>query len=183
TDRANIDLGQFSRGNFIMPGDYLFAVHINKQTLTDQSIAFYPPDNDAQGSEACITPQLVEQLGLKEAALKKLTWWHQEQCLDPVSLEGMEVRGDLGAAALYVNIPQAYLEYTADNWDPPSRWDDGIPGLLFDYNLNAQSQYRQKRGSRSYNLSGNGTLGGNLGAWRLRADWQTRLDHQSGSGE
>lgn len=65
TDRANIDLQQFSRGNFIMPGDYLFAVHINKQTLTDQPVAFYPPDDDAKGSEACITPQLVEQLGLK----------------------------------------------------------------------------------------------------------------------
>ncbi|WP_164120376.1 outer membrane usher protein [Serratia marcescens] len=183
TDRANIDLKQFSRGNFIMPGDYLFAVHINKQTLTDQSVAFYPPDDDAKGSEACITPQLVEQLGLKESALLKLTWWHQNQCLDPRSLEGMEVRGDLGAAALYLNIPQAYLEYTAENWDPPSRWDEGIPGLLFDYNLNAQSQRQQKQGTQSYNLSGNGTLGGNLGAWRLRADWQSRLEHQGGSGE
>ncbi len=40
TDCANIDLQQFSRGNFIMPGDYLFAVHINKQTLTNQPVAF-----------------------------------------------------------------------------------------------------------------------------------------------
>lgn len=183
TDRANIDLEQFSRGNFIMPGNYLFTIHINKQTLPDQSVAFYPPDDDAKGSEACITPQLAEQLGFKEAALLKLTWWHQNQCLDPRSLEGMQVRADLGAAALYLNIPQAYLEYTAENWDPPSRWDEGIPGLLFDYNLNAQSQRQQRQGTQSYNLSGNGTLGGNLGAWRLRADWQSRLDHQGGSGE
>lgn len=182
-DRANIDLGQFSRGNFIMPGDYLFAVHVNKQVLQDQPVTFYPPDDDAKGSEACVSPQLVEQLGLKETALQKLTWWHQNQCLEPRSLEGMEVRGDLGAAALYLNIPQAYLEYTAENWDPPARWDNGIPGLLFDYNLNGQTQRQQKRGTQSYNLSGNGTLGGNLGAWRLRADWQTRLDHQSGNGE
>nr|WP_244634701.1 outer membrane usher protein [Erwinia persicina] len=183
TDRANIDLEQFSRGNFIMPGDYLFTIHINKQTLPEQSVAFYPPDDDAKGSEACITPQLAEQLGFKEAALLKLTWWHQNQCLDPRSLEGMQVRADLGAAALYLNIPQAYLEYTAENWDPPSRWDEGIPGLLFDYNLNAQSQRQQRQGTQNYNLSGNGTLGGNLGAWRLRADWQSRLDHQGGSGE
>lgn len=181
-DRANIDLEQFSRGNFIMPGDYIFSVHVNKQTLTDRSVAFYPPDDDPKGSEACITPELAEQLGLKESALQKLTWWHENQCLDPRSLEGMEVRGDLGAAALYLNIPQAYLEYTAENWDPPSRWDEGIPGVLFDYNLNAQGQRQQKQGTQSYNLSGNGTLGGNLGAWRLRADWQSRLDHQSGSG-
>ncbi|AKG68834.1 fimbrial assembly protein [Serratia fonticola] len=183
SDRINIDLGQFSRGNFIMPGDYLFTVHINKQTLTDQLVTFYPPDNDDKSSEACITPQLVEQLGLKESALLKLTWWHQNQCLVISSLEGMEVRGDLGAAALYLNIPQAYLEYTAENWDPPSRWDEGIPGLLLDYNLNGQGQRQQKQSTQSYNLSGNGTLGGNIGAWRLRADWQSHLDHQSGSGE
>ncbi|WP_323098111.1 fimbria/pilus outer membrane usher protein, partial [Serratia marcescens] len=78
-------------------------------------------------------------------------------------------------------IPQAYLEYTAENWDPPSRWDEGIPGLLFDYNLNGQAQRQQKQSTQSYNLSGNGTLGGNLGAWRLRADWQSRLDRQSGA--
>ena len=181
TDRANIDLGQFSRGNFIMPGDYLFTVHINKLTLPDQPVVYYPPDDDAKGSEACITPQLVEQLGLKESALQKVTWWHQNQCMNPKSLEGMEVRGDLGAAALYLSIPQAYLDYTAENWDPPSRWDEGIPGLLFDYNLNGQAQRQQKQGTQSYNLSGNGTLGGNLGAWRLRADWQSRLDRQSGA--
>ncbi|GAB6016787.1 MAG: outer membrane usher protein [Serratia ureilytica] len=180
TDRANIDLEQFSRGNFIMPGDYLFTVHINKQNLPDQPVMYYPPDDDAKGSEACITPQLVEQLGLKESALQKITWWHQNQCMNPESLEGMEVRGDLGAAALYLSIPQAYLEYTAENWDPPSRWDEGIPGLLFDYNLNGQAQRQQKQNTQSYNLSGNGTLGGNLGAWRLRADWQSRLDRQSG---
>lgn len=183
TDRANIDLQQFSRGNFIMPGDYLFTVHINKQILTDQLVAFYPPEDDAKGSEACITPQLVEELGLKESELLKLAWWHQNQCLDPRSLKGMEVRGDLGAAALYLNIPQAYLEYTAENWDPPARWDEGIPGLLFDYNLNAQGQRQQKQGTQSYNISGNGTLGGNIGVWRLRADWQSYLDHQGGSGE
>ncbi|MBC3218442.1 outer membrane usher protein [Serratia fonticola] len=180
SDRANIDLEQFSRSNFIMPGDYLFAVHINKQTLPDQPVVFYPPDNDPKGSEVCITQSLAELLGLKESAWQKLTWWHQNQCLDPRSLEGMKVRGDLGAAALYLSIPQAYLEYTAENWDPPSRWDDGIPALLLDYNLNGQGQREQKQGTQSYNLSGNGTLGGNLGSWRLRADWQSRLDHQGG---
>ncbi|MGK9009930.1 outer membrane usher protein [Serratia marcescens] len=180
-DRANIDLEQFSRSNFIMPGDYLFTVHVNKQTLPDQPVVYYPPDDDDKGSEACITPQLVEQLGLKESALKKVTWWHQNQCMNPDSLEGMQVRGDLGAAALYLNIPQAYLEYTAENWDPPSRWDDGIPGLLIDYNLNGQAQRQQKQNTQSYKLSGNGTVGGNLGAWRLRADWQSRLDRQNGT--
>ncbi len=182
-DRKNIDLSQFSRGGYIMPGTYGMVVHINKNDLPEQQIPFYPPQDDPNGSRACINKALVEQLGLKEGVMKDLRWWHQGECLDESSVAGMEMRGDLATSALYLNIPQAFLEYTAENWDPPSRWDEGIPGLLFDYNLNAQSQHQQHSGTRSYNLSGNGTAGANLGAWRLRADWQGSLSHQTGSGQ
>lgn len=179
-DRSNIDLEQFSRGGFIMPGDYVMSVHINKQELPEQSVVFITPDNDPKSSEACITPALVEQLGLKPEAEKKLAWWHQNQCLAVSSLPGMTTRGELGSTGLFISVPQAYLEYASADWDPPSRWDDGIPGLLLDYNMNAQTQ-RQQQGTNGYNVSGNGTLGANLGAWRLRADWQARIDHQTGS--
>ncbi|CAI0905729.1 outer membrane usher protein [Serratia proteamaculans] len=182
-DRNNIDLDQFSRGGYIMPGDYSMKVRINKQELPEQPITFYVPDNDPKGSEACITPAMVEQFAIKPALQDKLTWWHQGQCLVSTSLDGMTSRAELGTSTLYVSLPQAYLEYTSDNWDPPSRWDEGIPGLLVDYYLNAQTQRQQQEGSQGYNLSGNGTVGANLGAWRLRADWQTRVDHQTGSGE
>ncbi|VEI61909.1 Outer membrane usher protein papC precursor [Serratia fonticola] len=182
-DRSNIDLDQFSRSGYIMPGDYVMALQINKQELLEQPVTFYAPDNDPKGSEACITPDLVEQVGLKPDMKSKLAWWHQGQCLVVNSLEGMTAKGDLGAARLYLNIPQAYLEYASADWDPPSRWDNGIPGLLLDYNLNTQSQRQHQSGTKSYNLSGNGTVGANLGAWRLRADWQTRVDHQTGSGQ
>ncbi|BEO77182.1 fimbrial protein SteB [Serratia marcescens] len=182
-DRKNIDLSQFSRGGYIMPGTYGMVVHINKNDLPEQQIPFYPPQDDPNGSRACINKALVAQLGLKEGVMKDLRWWHQGECLDESSVAGMEMRGDLATSSLYLNIPQAFLEYTAENWDPPSRWDEGIPGLLFDYNLNAQSQHQQRSGTRSYNLSGNGTAGANLGTWRLRADWQGSLSHQTGSGQ
>ncbi|HBK4608752.1 outer membrane usher protein [Serratia marcescens] len=182
-DRKNIDLSQFSRGGYIMPGTYGMVVHINKNDLPEQQIPFYPPQDDPNGSRACISQALVEQLGLKEGVMKDLRWWHQDECLDESSVAGMEMRGDLATSSLYLNIPQAFLEYTAENWDPPSRWDEGIPGLLFDYNVNAQSQHQQRSGSRGYSLSGNGTAGANMGAWRLRADWQGSLSHQTGSGQ
>lgn len=182
-DRANIDLGQFSRGGYIMPGNYMMLVRINKQELPEQSVIFYPAEHDAKDSAACISPAMVEQFGLKPAMKEKLTWWHQGECLTLDSLPGTSARADLGSASLTVSLPQAYLEYAADNWDPPSRWDEGVPGLLLDYYVNAQTQRQQQRGQQSYNVSGNGTVGANLSSWRLRADWQTRLDHQTGSGE
>jgi len=182
-DRKNIDLSQFSRSGYIMPGSYGMVVHLNKSELPEQKIAFYPPDNDPAGSRACVAKALVDQLGLKSAAMQSLTWWHQGECLDESSLKGMVSRGDLATGTLYLSVPQAYLEYSSDDWDPPSRWDEGIPGLLFDYNVNAQSRQQQQGGTRGYSVSGNGTAGANLGAWRLRADWQGQVNHQTGSGQ
>ena len=182
-DRQNIDLSQFSRGGYIMPGTYGMVVQINKNDLPEQQVPFYEPENDRGGSRACITRVLADQLGLKENVLKNLKWWRQGECLDESSVEGMDVRGDLATSTLYLNIPQAFLEYTDENWDPPSRWDEGISGLLLDYNLNARTQKNQKNGTSNYDLSGNGTLGANLSAWRMRADWQANVNHQTGSGK
>ncbi len=175
SDRSNIDLSQFARSGFILPGTYSMVIQINNQPISEQSVAFYPPDDDPKGSEACLSRNLVEQLGLKKSETAKITWWKAGECLNVQNLPGMEVSGDLATSALNINIPQAYLEYSAINWDPPSRWDEGVPGLLVDYNMTAQSSY-QKNDGASNNISGNGTLGANAGAWRLRADWQGRVD-------
>lgn len=182
-DRKNIDLSQFSRSGYIMPGTYGMVVHVNKNDLQEQQISFYAPEGDSNGSRACLSPALVQQLGFKPGVLKDLTWWREGECLNETSVQGMEVRGDLPTSSLYLSIPQAYLEYSDENWDPPSRWDEGIPGLLLDYNVNARSQHQQRDRARGYSLSGNGTAGANLGAWRLRADWQANFDYQSGSGQ
>lgn len=177
-DRQNLDLGVFASANFIMPGEYTLMVHLNRDTLTEFSVVFITSDDDPKNSLACLSPLLVSELGLKEQTLKKLTWWRDGACLDLGSVPGMQARGDLGTSGLYLSVPQDQLEYTAPNWDPPSRWDDGITGALFDYNLNAQTTDR--KGGRSDNVTGNGTLGFNLDAWRLRGDWQSQMQRSAG---
>lgn len=180
-DSANIDLGQFSRSGYIMPGEYLLTVYVNKHQLSEQSVTFYTSGDKEQGTEACITPEIVKLLGLKPAMLDKLTWLREGSCLALNQVPGMTVKGDLGSSALQISMPQAYLEYVDESWDPPSRWDEGIPGLLADYSLNAQAQRQQgSQGSRGGNsVSSNGTVGANMGAWRLRADWQSQYSNQN----
>lgn len=174
-DRENLDLGVFASANFIMPGQYNLLVHVNRDTLTEYAVDYIPADDDPKSSVACLSPALVNELGLKTHVLKSLKWWHDGACLDLSSVPGMQARGELGPSALYLSIPQDQLEYTTPNWDPPSRWDDGVSGVLLDYNLNAQTTERRQGNGRSDNLSGNGTAGMNLGAWRLRGDWQTQM--------
>ncbi|MCG3100566.1 outer membrane usher protein [Enterobacter sp. DRP3] len=178
-DRSRIDLDHFSREGYMMPGEYQLTVQVNKTELPEQTITFYVPDDDPKGSDACITPEMTTKLGLKEGTSRGLRWWHKGQCLDLHSLDGMVVRADLGSGVLYVSVPQVYLEYTADNWDPPSRWDNGVVGALFDYNINAMNSH-QSSGGQQESVSGNGVSGANLGAWRFRADWQAEYNHDSG---
>ncbi|WP_443006360.1 MULTISPECIES: outer membrane usher protein [unclassified Serratia (in: enterobacteria)] len=184
-ERGNIDLKRFARAGYVMPGEYSLALNVNQQELPEQPIQFYPAEKDPANTEACLPASLVQQIGLKEEFTRQLTWWHNGQCLAIGSLEGMTVRPDLGSNTLYLSIPQAYMEYSSPDWDPPARWDDGIPGLLLDYNLNAQTQRQNQNDNvqKGYNLSGNGLVGANAGSWRLRASWQTQIDHQTGSGE
>lgn len=175
-DRENIDLSQFSRSGYIMPGNYTMVVHINKDEIEEESIDFYQSENDKKGSFPCISKKLTMMLGLKPDLLDKLTWWHQGQCLNIDSLNGMKVRSDLASSSLYMSIPQIYLEYQSKDWDPPSRWDNGISGVLFDYNLNAQTQFQNIKNLHTNTLSANGTAGVNFDAWRLRGDWQGRVN-------
>ncbi|MCN8164460.1 fimbria/pilus outer membrane usher protein, partial [Escherichia coli] len=62
------------------------------------------------------------------------------------------------------------------------RWDNGIPGLLFDYNINGTVN-KPHQGKQSQSLNYNGTAGANFGAWRLRADYQGNLNHTTGSAQ
>ena len=182
-DRNHIDLNKFSRKGWLLPGDYPFTIQVNKSEIQDKkTITFLAPDADPEGSEPCLTSDVVNLLGLKNATKNKLTWWHDKQCLDMGSLPGMTFIHDMGAGKLYLNIPLKYLDYTSDNWDPPARWSNGVSGLLFDYNINTTTM-RESGGNNQQNISGNGTTGVNIGPWRMRADWQTQYNRTQGQSE
>ncbi|MDQ0430950.1 outer membrane usher protein PapC [Pantoea agglomerans] len=174
-DRAHVNLEQFSRPGYIMPGEYRMAVRVNDKELSEQTVRFIVPDGAPDKSLPCLSRETVKQFGLKKNALGRLRWWKDRKCLDVQSLPGTAVRGDLGKGVLHVNLPHRYLEYTSEYWDPPSRWEEGLAGGLLDYNLNAQS-VRTSGGQSAQSWSGNGTAGTNLGAWRFRADWQAQYN-------
>ncbi|EEA2717981.1 fimbria/pilus outer membrane usher protein [Salmonella enterica subsp. enterica serovar Urbana] len=182
-DKGNINFSAFSRSNYIMPGIYQMQVRLNGDSLgNDMSIPFYerPSSSGEVLPEACLSQSVVDMLGLTEASRKKVGTWHQGECLDFRSLPGVVLSPDLGQSALEMRIPQAWLEYSDASWLPPSRWDNGIPGVLFDYNASGSVIHSQGGGQEQY-AAVNGTTGINAGAWRLRADYQGNYFHQAGS--
>lgn len=178
-DRKNIDVTNFARKGYIMLGRYTLNVRLNGDELGDREVNFYTPKKHPDESLPCLTPQLVAELGLKSAATDALKWWHGGECLETSILAGTQVRGELANSTLSINIPQPFLQYQSANWDPPSRWDNGIPGLLFDYNFNTQARFNAHSGDQR-SLGGSGVAGANAGPWRLRADWQGRRDSLRG---
>lgn len=179
-DKQNISVEQFSQSGYVVPGQYWLAVKINGHALpTEYFIDFAPPPGKPSGgnSVACLSPELVAQFGLKEDVLAKLNWRNSPHCLEYPLLDGMSVKADLNHSALDINIAQAYLQYTDENWDPPARWETGINGVILDYRIDGQYRHEQSDGSTTLDLTGSGVSGVNLGPWRLRADWQVDYSH------
>ena len=188
-DRQNIDLSRFSQAGYIMPGQYQMGIMVNDQGISPSAfpVTFLePPASGTDGkkplTQACLTPEVVRLMGLTPASQEKVTYWNDGQCADFSQLPGVEIRPNPAEGMLYINMPQAWLEYSDASWLPPSRWDNGIPGLLFDYNINGTVN-KPHQGNQSQSLNYNGTAGANFGAWRLRADYQGSLNHTTGSGQ
>lgn len=179
-DKQNIDLARFTQANYVMPGEYLMAININDYVIPEQPLHFYAREGRPESSEACLSPALIGQIGLKPEILAKVRYWHNGQCAEFSSIEGMVAKPDLATGTLYLSVPQAWLEYSDANWLPPSRWDNGIPGILLDYNLNMLTSKPHNSGS-TQNTSVAGTTGFNLGPWRARADFQGNNTRSSAS--
>lgn len=138
--------------------------------IKDQQMVKFNPDNTKNNSYACLTPSVIDAMALKNEVKKQLTFWPGTQCVR-LTLPDSSVVYSPDNQALSITIPQADLLYQDEEWSPPAQWDNGVNGLIFDYNLLA-SRYMPDKGDVSTNYSLYGTSGLNLGAWRLRSDYQ-----------
>lgn len=188
-DRTNIDFSRFSRAGYIMPGKYEMDIRVNDQTISPSAFKvnviepqISDSDNEPPLPKVCLTPAIVERIGLTESALEKITYWEHGKCANLTQLSGVEIHPSLAEGIIYINIPQLWLEYSDASWLPPSRWDNGIAGVLFDYNINGTVN-KPHQGQQTQDLSYNGTTGANYGPWRFRADYQGNLHHITGSNQ
>jgi len=170
-DRSNIDISQFEKKGYIPPGKYLVRVTVNKNTLPQTwTLEWLKADNES-GSQLCLTKQHLTEFGLNPGFIEKLSTSGEAACVDLSHYPELAINLNKSTMVLTLAVPQAWMKYQAKNWTPPEYWDNGIAGLILDYNLYA-NQYNPDSGESTQNLSAYGTLGFNLGAWRLRTDYQ-----------
>lgn len=170
-DREGIDFEQFKTAGYIAPGQYKMQMMVNGHNIGEFDITFMAGKDGA--STICFSKQQIESIGLKSEQLQIALGSNDEQgCYDLLQLPGATVQGSLSTYILTVGIPHAYMDYVAEGWDPPARWDNGVNGALLDYGINLQQNREFKNNTNRTNLSAYGVAGFNLSAWRLRADWQ-----------
>ncbi|KAA8997634.1 fimbria/pilus outer membrane usher protein [Affinibrenneria salicis] len=177
TDEQNtIDLTRFSDPDYVIPGDYVLTIKVNAKTIEQRQVRYLPAGPEGQRSVLCLDPATVEKFALKAEAKERIVWRQEGQCADLTAIGGVKISNQIGMGDLNVTIPQAWLKYSDSDWTPPEQWDNGINGVLLDYNLVGNVRRSVHGGDMSHYLSSYGTAGFNLGAWRYRADYRYLLN-------
>ncbi|GHD96054.1 membrane protein [Pseudocitrobacter faecalis] len=176
--RDAVDFSQFKDKSAIAAGDYFVSVTVNKNLISSGRQLSWKKQKETVA--VCIPVDLGDQLGLKEDI--RNTFAIKDNCLDFTTQPDITFKLDRATQNLDIVIPQAMLAWRSDTWMPPATWDNGVAGLLLDYNLFA-STYRPNHGEHSENYNSYGTAGANLGAWRLRSDYQISQTQSSGSAQ
>lgn len=169
-DNENIDLTTFESATDSQEGDLFVDVAVNGRRVSrSEHITFLRHNDEVQ---ACIPMGLIQKIGLREKVIKEMALWGDDACVDIKGLSDQtSIRLDQEKQELSISIPQSFFLYDDPNWVPPAQWDDGINGVVFDYSIN-QNIAKPKHGSSNHSTSATGTVGVNVGAWRLRADYQ-----------
>ncbi|EBU1141749.1 fimbria/pilus outer membrane usher protein, partial [Salmonella enterica] len=180
---SGVDLSAFSQEGYIAPGSYLMDIRLNDQTVREQYPVRVVPVTGRKKPVICVTPGMVDMLGLKDDivhGLQVIPGADAGHCLE-LNTPDSKVQYSAETQRLTFVIPQAWMEYQDPNWVPPARWSEGVTAALLGYNLMA-NRYMPHQGDTSTSYSLYGTAGFNLGAWRLRSDYQyNRYDSGNGS--
>ena len=175
------DLSRFERGDFVPAGSYSVDIFLNDRPVGRSDVRFAAPSPEASAT-ACVTPALLDQLGLHPADLSPQTAAELHDpaaCVDIASLiPGASMSFEMSDLRLDTSVPQAFLGQTARGYVDPKYWDSGVDAGLLNYNFNSYRTTGQGQSQTSSFLGLNAGL--NLGRWHLRHDsslsWQSGID-------
>jgi outer membrane usher protein len=178
---TKVDVSHFSRGNPVLPGDYVVDLQINGKWVGRASVRFIAqPDSDI--AQPCIDRALITLIGLdfEKLSASARTLLQQAQAAGCVDLKAMiadaAVSFDLSQLRLNLSVPQAALLRKPRGYVGPEFWDSGVPSATLGYNLNA---YRSATSQLTTSVGHlDLTAGFNLGSWHLRQ--RSSLDVTSG---
>lgn len=178
TEKGNVDFSRFSDSDYVLPGNYLLNIYVNgKEISKSQDIKII--DSQSELDRICLDSKQLALIGLKNEVYEHIIAASNSECKSVTSVAGSGIKVDLSTGSLLITIPKSQLEFQDDNWRPPSAWEDGLPGVILDYNINTNVTWPDE-GHQNQSASIYGVLGGNAGPWRMRGDYQGSYYHSTG---
>lgn len=137
-ENNEIDITRFQGKNSVAAGSYLdIDVYVNGEKKGTSDLIFKQgQDNEVH---LCLTEQLMDVLDLKSSAYQfdhgKLS--EVAQCIDAQqAIKDSHVRFDVAKFRLDLTLPQALTNRRPAGYTSPKLWQNGIPALFVNYNLN-----------------------------------------------
>lgn len=154
----------------LLAGRYRVQLLVNHTPLDAREVEIR---NDGQSLQACLTGDLLRDLGLREQALEA-PLPNDDRCLDLSSLVPHAYADfDPSNLRLSVSIPQIALHRQPSDTVNESRWDAGINAAFINYQASVQHyQSHQGRSRSSHDLYLNSGI--NVAGWRLRSNQALR---------
>lgn len=168
-DNDKVNLKKFERAGYIAPGKYRLSVSLNNNLLHDDVDIIFVSVDGNENARPCLPVELVDTMAIKPEHLNNII--SHNGCIYVEDIDSVTTTTNLSRSALNVSVPQAFLQYSDSNWTPPSRWDNGIPGFMLDYDI-AASKINYKHSDNTQDYSSYGTAGVNVGPWRIRGNYQ-----------
>lgn len=166
---SSVDVQSLLASSSVLPGNYRVDLYGN-DTLVGRRDIDFRLNPDTHKIEACLTLEMVQQLGVDLAKLQatgKLPSDDLNACINlPALIEHASVRYDVSRLRLLVSVPQSAMERGRRGYVDPALWDDGVPAAFINYQLSSSRNSSQGDTTVSNNIGLRNGI--NLGGWRLR---------------
>lgn len=182
TGQPVANLSTFAEKDGQLPGIYRVTVYVNgEQQSEEQDIAFITGTDKKLVAQ--ITPGMLKAWGVKTSAFPTLSVLPEDKPVDDIGRYIPMAKAELRFSKLQlsVSIPQAAMSTAARGWVDPSKWDEGVPAALLNYNFSGSNTWRDGQNGSDDNYYANLQSGLNLGAWRLRNYSTWNYDEDNGS--
>lgn len=168
-----IDLSAFSQEGGVAEGKYTLAVFLNQQDVGQLTLMFKKNSRNIVAPQ--ITPKQLALWGVNVTNIPDLKSLPLDQPIDDLSeyIPQAVTKFDLARLRLDISIPQVAMDPQYVRYADPAQWQDGIPALIFNYNLSAGQTRNKNQGgetSQTNNVFASVRAGANMGPWRLRSN-------------
>ncbi|WP_217274038.1 fimbria/pilus outer membrane usher protein [Shewanella sp. VB17] len=173
--KDKIDLKKFVESGFVEDGRYLLGIYFNGEYLYSENI-------NVNEGKACITNEVLQSLPINDKGLdvysKNTHIVNDKLCYLVSNEENTSSSIDIGKGNYKIIVPQIYVltDYQA-GFVNKKYWDDGIPALFVDYNVNYFSSKANEYSDWNSSSSVYGVIGANYNALRIRANFQSSDDN------